>query len=208
MIKIFYDDFWDINITKYIKIPYNRKIRNLSSGMNRKLGLLQAFIGKPMVLIMDEPTTNLDPIVRADFLNLVKELHENYKIDFLISSHILSDLQQVANNFIVLNEGYLRFNGSYSELLHQFYSKTFEIHVENVDSWMKNLMGLEIVLSLKNHYKIIYIETKEEISSIEFLNQIFPQKFGSEYEFSTFKRVLNVEKLFITPNFSDSGYKE
>ena len=83
------------------------KCKELSMGMKQRLGLAIAMIGEPQLLILDEPINGLDPSGIIEFRNLLHRLNEEKNITILLSSHILSELQQTANTFGFLSKGKL-----------------------------------------------------------------------------------------------------
>jgi len=85
---------------------WDQKIRSYSRGMVQRLGLAQALMNDPNLLILDEPMANLDPIGRKDFRDLILELKDQGKTIFF-SSHILSDAEMIADRVGILNEGKL-----------------------------------------------------------------------------------------------------
>ena len=92
-------------ICELVKITdvYNRVIKNLSKGYKQRVGLAQALIGNPEILILDEPTVGLDPKQIIEIRTLVKELGKTHTV--ILSSHILSEIQAVCNKVIILNKG-------------------------------------------------------------------------------------------------------
>lgn len=82
---------------------YNRIIKNLSKGYRQRVGLAQALIGNPKVLILDEPTVGLDPKQIIEIRTLIRKLGKNHTV--ILSSHILSEVQAVCDKIIVINEG-------------------------------------------------------------------------------------------------------
>lgn len=82
---------------------YKRIIRNLSKGYRQRVGLAQALVGNPPVLILDEPTVGLDPKQIIEIRTLIKRLGKNHTV--ILSSHILSEVQAVCDKIIVINEG-------------------------------------------------------------------------------------------------------
>jgi ABC-2 type transport system ATP-binding protein len=91
------------------------KIGNLSSGNRQKVGLIQAFMNRPEVLIMDEPSTGLDPLVQREFQTMMRELAAEGRTVFL-SSHTLSEVQRVADRVGIIRRGRLIALESVSEL--------------------------------------------------------------------------------------------
>lgn len=94
-------------ICELVKITdvYNRLIKNLSKGYRQRVGIAQALIGNPEVLILDEPTVGLDPKQIIEIRNLIKELGKKHTV--ILSSHILSEVQAVCERVIVINNGKL-----------------------------------------------------------------------------------------------------
>lgn len=87
-------------------LDLNRRIRGLSKGDRQKIGLVQAFMHEPELLILDEPTGGLDPLVQRQFLAMVAEAQEGGQTTFM-SSHVLSEVQQAADRVGVVREGRL-----------------------------------------------------------------------------------------------------
>ncbi|MFX1273395.1 MAG: ABC transporter ATP-binding protein [Promethearchaeota archaeon] len=80
-----------------------RKIGKYSGGMKQKIGIAASLIHDPEILILDEPTSNLDPIARAEIINRIKKLSEN--ISVFVSSHILSEIEQMCEKVVMINKG-------------------------------------------------------------------------------------------------------
>lgn len=82
-----------------------KKVRKFSNGMKQRLGIAQALLGDPLILVLDEPFNGLDPEVKQFMMNLVKEMASENNKAVLISSHLLSDMEALADDFVLLNEG-------------------------------------------------------------------------------------------------------
>lgn len=95
-----------------------RHNRHLSSGNRRKVGLVGAFMTRPELLILDEPTAGVDPLVQAEFLALVEEARDDGRTVFL-SSHILSEVQRVADRVVVIRRGRVVADGAIDALRRQ-----------------------------------------------------------------------------------------
>lgn len=91
-----------------------KKVRALSGGMKQRLGIAQALLHDPRVLIVDEPTAGLDPEERVRFRNLLCEVAENKTV--ILSTHIVGDVEAACEEIAILHEGKLLFNGTVSEL--------------------------------------------------------------------------------------------
>jgi len=100
-------------IVKYL----DRSIGHLSKGYRQRVGLAQALIHEPEVLILDEPYTGLDPLQIIEIRNLIKEYGRNHTV--LLSSHILSEVEATCNRVLIIHEGRIVTDESASLLLHQ-----------------------------------------------------------------------------------------
>ena len=106
----------------------NKKLKKYSGGMKQRLGIAQAMINDPEVLILDEPTVGLDPKERVRFRNLISSLSENKII--ILSTHIVSDIEYIADEILVLNKGTLENRGASSELVNTINGCVWESLVE------------------------------------------------------------------------------
>ncbi len=94
----------------------DRLAKKYSLGMKQRLGLAGALLGRPPILILDEPTNGLDPSGIHEIRNLVKSLPDLYDCTILISSHMLAEMELMADDIGILNHGRLLFEGSLDEL--------------------------------------------------------------------------------------------
>lgn len=101
-----------VGLTQY----RNRLAKKYSLGMKQRLGLAGALIGRPPVLILDEPTNGLDPVGIHEIRTLIRSLPEMLGCTVLVSSHLLGEVELMADNIGILNHGRLLFEGSLKEL--------------------------------------------------------------------------------------------
>jgi ABC-2 type transport system ATP-binding protein len=103
-------------ICELVKITDKRKrlIRNLSKGFRQRVGLAQALVGNPPILILDEPTVGLDPKQIIEVRTLIKKLGKNHTV--ILSSHILPEVQAVCDKIVIINEGKIVADGSVQSL--------------------------------------------------------------------------------------------
>ncbi len=94
----------------------NRPAKKYSLGMKQRLGLAGALIGKPPILILDEPTNGLDPAGIHEIRSLIRSLPDRYDCTVLVSSHLLSEMERMADYIGILNRGHLLFEGTLDEL--------------------------------------------------------------------------------------------
>jgi ABC-type multidrug transport system ATPase subunit len=121
----------------------DRDANKLSGGMKRRLGIAQTLIGDPKIIVVDEPTTGLDPEERIRFRNILSELSLQ-DVTIILSTHIVGDISSVCNNLALLNQGQLGFKGSPEQLIEQTRG-----HV-----WQVNTSGYEYDL-IKEKYPVV-----------------------------------------------------
>ena len=104
-----------------------KRAGKLSGGMKRRLGIAQALLNDPQILIVDEPTAGLDPEERLRFYSLLDEFSRNRTV--IVSSHIMSDIESVCENVAVLDAGHLLFAGTVGALARRAEGKVFELTI-------------------------------------------------------------------------------
>lgn len=100
-----------VGLAKYEK----RKMKTLSGGMARRVGIAQAMLNNPQILVLDEPTAGLDPSERIRFRNLISELSEDRLV--LLSTHIVSDVEFIANEIMLMKNGRFFYAGTTEDLV-------------------------------------------------------------------------------------------
>ncbi|WP_276904208.1 ABC transporter ATP-binding protein [Faecalibaculum rodentium] len=108
-----------------------KKIRHLSGGMRRRVGIAQALLNDPEILILDEPTAGLDPGERVRFRNLLSELARDRIV--LISTHIVSDVEYIATRHLLMKDGRLLASGTASDLVQLVDSRVWTCRVPSQD---------------------------------------------------------------------------
>lgn len=124
-----------------------KKVRKLSGGMKRRLGIAQALLHDPQVLIADEPTVGLDPQERLRFYALLNEFSSNRIV--IVSSHIVSDIETVCEKVAVLDAGKLLFTGTVEDLAQTAEGKVYELTVPK--SRQASIQNQYCVLSSQGH---------------------------------------------------------
>lgn len=99
-----------VNLTEHA----SKKVKGYSGGMKRRLGIAQALIGQPKLMILDEPTAGLDPSERIRFRNVIEKLSKQYTI--ILSTHIMSDIETSCEKVGVIHQGEVLFQGATNQL--------------------------------------------------------------------------------------------
>lgn len=132
--ELIHDLLSKVNLDKNLKT----KVRALSGGMKRRLGIAQALLNDPKLLIVDEPTAGLDPEERIRFRNLLRDFSEDRIV--ILSTHIVEDIEFTCENIGILNNGKLLYKGTVKELLKQSEGSIWTVYVdrEQLDAVRKN----------------------------------------------------------------------
>ena len=154
---------WDeemfFNYLKKFSLNGNMLIKNLSTGMKKKLEIITALSHHPKLLILDEPTSGLDPIVRNEILDLFLEFIENGENSILFSSHITSDIEISADYIIFIDKGKLIFDKAKDDLLDNYgivkcNEESFKkITKDYIVAWRKNKYNYEVLVNDRRKVK-------------------------------------------------------
>jgi ABC-2 type transport system ATP-binding protein len=106
----------------------DRQANRLSGGMKRRLGIAQALIGNPRIIVVDEPTTGLDPDERIRFRNILSQLGQ-HEVTIILSTHIVGDISSTCQGMALLNRGELVFSGSPENLVKQAEGHVFKLNL-------------------------------------------------------------------------------
>lgn len=167
----------------------NRYANNLSGGMKRRLGIAQALIGDPSVIIVDEPTTGLDPEERIRFRNLLTRISERDVI-IILSTHIVGDISSTCTDMALLEKGKLAFKGSPDELIDMARANVWKIAATEAEyreiqdkypiiSSIPSDLGwdVEVVSSSINGYEGEQIEPNLEHAYVNFMENVLNQRW-------------------------------
>ena len=149
-----------------LKDDAKTKIKALSGGMKRRLGIAQALLHNPQILIVDEPTAGLDPEERIRFRNLLSEFADERIV--ILSTHISSDVESVCENIGVLNNGRLIWDGSTEELMQQADGKVYLISA-----------GKKQDKHIKEKYTVLNISTSNLGTQYRVLSDTTPEEKNS-----------------------------
>jgi ABC-type multidrug transport system ATPase subunit len=142
---------------------YSRKVKGYSAGMRQRLGLAHALLGSPELVILDEPTSNLDPLGRARVIEIVNKLKKEEDFSFLISSHILPELQKVCEHVILMHKGKAVREGPLEQLLNEVSPQAFMIKAEPAEPLMKLLAAESCVKDVRLDEGYVYVVINDSV---------------------------------------------
>lgn len=140
-----------------------KKMKKLSGGMKRRVGIAQAMLADPKILILDEPTAGLDPNERIRFRNLISTLSEDRLV--LLSTHIVSDIAYIANEILLMKDGSIQDFGTSEQLLSKMPEQVFSLTVprDAVDAYLRD-------------YKVVNVKTLPEGAELRILSSKKPSE--------------------------------
>jgi ABC-2 type transport system ATP-binding protein len=154
-------------VCKLTKITdvYKRVIKNLSKGYRQRVGLAQALIGNPPIIVMDEPTVGLDPKQIIEIRTLIKKLGKRHTV--ILSSHILSEIQSTCDRVVIINKGVIAADGTVETLTNNVSGKsTLTVRVgDNKERAEKALSSVKDVVSVSYKNEIHPKEYEFEVTA-------------------------------------------
>ncbi|PGE33581.1 ABC transporter ATP-binding protein [Bacillus wiedmannii] len=145
-----------------LKGEENAKVSTFSGGMKQRLGIAQALLHKPSLIVMDEPVSALDPIGRREVLNLIEEIKKDTTI--LLSTHILGDAEEICERFVIIKDGAKIEDTTITELLHRNSENKLMIEITAKDQkWIEVVKKLPYVKDVE----VVGLKIKVKVESIE-----------------------------------------
>ena len=198
-------------ICQLVKIEnvYNRLIGNLSKGYKQRVGIAQALIGNPPVLILDEPTVGLDPKQIIEIRALIKNLGRNHTV--ILSSHILPEVQAVCERIIVINNGRVVADGATDTLAHDLSpDHRLILRAEGPEKEMvhalQNVPGVVDTYSLGEKEKGVYDLSVESTPDNDIRRDVFALMARKGWPILALKNTdLTLEDLFLQLTSSDAS---
>ena len=156
----------------------DRQANRLSGGMKRRLGIAQALIGNPRIIVVDEPTTGLDPDERIRFRNILSQLSQ-HDVTIILSTHIVGDISSTCQGMALLNKGELVFSGSPENLVKNAEGHVFKLTLSPYD-----------YERVKEHYNIISTIPVESGWEVQIVSDTAP-------DFESISLIPNIEHSYV-----------
>lgn len=159
-----------VNLSEVAK----KKVRTFSGGMKRRLGIAQAILNDPKILILDEPTAGLDPKERIRFSNIISDMSKDKIV--LLSTHIVSDIEAIASELIIIKKGEILRTGKIDKIINEAKDKVWEATVEQ-----------DLFSQLRKERSIIHMKQCEGKEQVRFVGEEYP----------------NIENIPVKPTLED-----
>ncbi|HDR7783413.1 TPA: ABC transporter ATP-binding protein [Bacillus wiedmannii] len=170
------------------------KVSTFSGGMKQRLGIAQALLHKPSLIVMDEPVSALDPIGRREVLNLIEEIKKDTTI--LLSTHILNDAEEICERFVMIKDGTKIEDTTITQLLHRNSENKLIIEITAKDrKWIDVVKKLPYVKDVE----VIGLKVKVKVESIEMNKNMLLQN-ALEHKVDIVKFEINndtLEEIFL-----------
>lgn len=137
-----------------------KAIKTYSAGMTQRLGLAQALISNPELAILDEPTANLDPLGRIEFLEKIKGLHAKSGLNFFISTHILPELEKVCDYVSIVNDGAIIDQGTLTDLADRYSANVYRVDVSDPELFSDKVKKIKAVEKTWIESGVVYCKVR------------------------------------------------
>ncbi len=155
------------------RLPHKKRLKTFSKGMKMKLEFAAALSHNPKLLILDEATSGLDPVFRDEILDIIREFCEDEEHSVLISSHITSDLDKIADYVAYIHEGKLQFFKTYDEIQTRYgilsCGKEFfeNMSKEDILAYRREAYSYQVLIDNRQEFKSVFQDISVKNASLE-----------------------------------------
>ena len=168
----------------------NRKAKEYSLGMKQRLAIALALLGKPDLLLLDEPVNGLDPAGIVEIRELLVRLNKEDGVTIFVSSHLLSEIEKMCTHIGIINQGKLKFEGTMKELSEQSSGYQIRVAIKDASYWVKELAQENMRLHNENEITVT-LNNKNEVPNL--INMLV----GKGIEIYEVKIIDGLEEWFI-----------
>ena len=143
-------------------------IKGFSRGMKQRLGIAQALLNKPKLLICDEPTSALDPVGRKQILDILKSISKDTTV--LFSTHILSDVEKICTDVAVLDDGIIKVYGKLDEIKSQYKKEEYTLEFEKEEDTILVLENFSFMKKNEENKLSFYVEENNLYNVLDFIS--------------------------------------
>lgn len=152
-------------LNEKLKIPVDRRVRELSKGMKMRVSILLSLSINPDILILDEPTSGLDPVVKREIMSIIVDEVASRGVTVFISSHHLEDIERICDNVAIIKNGEIKFKSSMEEAKNSI--KKLQVVFDDGSDANKELSSLDGVIKIETIGRVNYIITKNYTKDFE-----------------------------------------
>ena len=169
-----------------------KRVAKFSTGMKKKVGLIQAMMHKPEILLLDEPTANLDPTSRYEIIQTLKRLVKQRKMTVLISSHVLTELEMIIDHVIMINKGHVVLNQPIDVVQNEFNQEKLLVSCNHNEHLQTYLETKGYFYTLNNGVLRVSIDDKQKCKK-----EIVKFIYENDYELDLLKEdTISLEGLY------------
>ena len=171
------------NLIKRLQLDPSANLKRMSKGMKQKTAIVAAFMANPEILILDEPTTGLDPLMRAEFIDIINEEKEKGKTIFM-SSHMFDEVEKTCDKVALIKNGRIIDIKSTKEIKHNE-DKVYKIEFKNKEDYQKFISDkFELIKNDKNQNQVTISINDKDINKLTKVLKQYDIKFINEIKFT------------------------
>lgn len=171
------------NLIKRLQLDPSANLKRMSKGMKQKTAIVAAFMANPEILILDEPTTGLDPLMRAEFIDIINEEKEKGKTIFM-SSHMFDEVEKTCDKVALIKNGRIIDIKSTKEIKHNE-DKVYKIEFNNKEDYQKFISDkFELIKNDKNQNQVTISINDKDINKLTKVLKQYDVKFINEIKFT------------------------